>query len=54
MIKSTYLSNTVFAFVTMTSKPRTLKEALLSSYSKQQEKAIDFKFNQLVKAKVFE
>jgi len=38
----------------MTSKPRTLKKALLSFYSKQQEKTIDFKFNQLVKVKVFE
>ena len=38
----------------MTSKPRTLKEALLSPHSKQQEKAVKFEFNQLVKAKVFE
>jgi len=37
----------------MTSEPRTLKEALLLSYSKQWEKAINSKFNQLVKAKVF-
>jgi len=38
----------------MTSKPRTLKEALLSPYSKQWKKAINSEFNQLVKAKVFE
>jgi len=30
----TYLSNTTFAFISTTSEPRTLKEALLSPYSK--------------------
>jgi len=36
------------------SEPRTLKEALLSPHSKQWEKAVESKFNQLVKAKVFD
>jgi len=50
----TYLSNTTFAFISTTSEPRTLKEALLSPHSKQWEKAIESEFNQLVKAGVFE
>jgi len=33
--QSAYLSNTAFAFISTTSEPRTLKEALLSPYSKQ-------------------
>jgi len=36
------------------SEPRTLREALLSPHSKQWEKAVESKFNQLVKAKVFD
>ena len=52
--QSAYLSNTAFAFVATTSEPRTLKEALLSPYLKQWEKAVNSEFNQLVKAKVFE
>jgi len=52
--QSAYLSNTAFAFVTTMSELRTLKEALLSPHSKQWEKAIESKFNQLVKAKVFD
>jgi len=52
--QSAYLSNTAFAFVATTSESRTLKEALLSPYSKQWEKAVNSEFNQLVKAKVFE
>ena len=52
--QSAYLSNAVFAFVAMTSEPRTLKKVLLLSCSKQWEKAINSKFNQLVKAKVFQ
>jgi len=36
------------------SEPRTLREALLSPYSKQWEKAVESEFNQLVKAKVFD
>jgi len=52
--QSAYLSNTAFALVTIMSNPRTLKEALLSSHSKQWEKAVESKFNELVKAKVFD
>jgi len=52
--QSTYLSNTAFAFVTTMLEPRTLREALLSPHSKQWEKAVESKFNQLVKAKVFD
>ena len=52
--QSAYLSNTAFAFVTTMSEPRMLKEALLLSHSKQWEKAVESKFNQLVKAKVFD
>jgi len=36
------------------SELRTLREALLSPYSKQWEKAVESKFNQLIKAKVFD
>ena len=52
--QSTYLSNTVFAFVTIMSEPRMLRKTLLSFHSKQWEKAIESEFNQLVKAKVFD
>jgi len=52
--QSAYLSNTAFAFVTTMSEPRMLKKALLSPHLKQWEKAVEFEFNQLVKAKVFD
>ena len=52
--QSVYFSNTAFAFITMMSEPRTLREDLLSPHLKQWEKAVKSEFNQLVKAKVFD